>query len=46
MQIKMIQTRRGDTGNGIVKRYMKDESYTVPHSLAVAFINQGWAEAV
>ena len=46
MRIKMLGTHRGSEDTFTVKRYMKDESYTVGHSLAVYFINQGWAEAI
>lgn len=43
MHIKMDETRRGDEGDGVVKRFYKDVVYyDVSHTLACHFVRNKW----
>lgn len=44
MLVKMLDTRRGSPDGFSVVRYVKDCVYDIPHSLAVAFLQSGYAE--
>lgn len=43
MHITMLSTRRGCEDGFRVSIYYKNASYLISHSLAISFIQKGWA---
>lgn len=44
MQVKMKSTQKGSPDGITVNTYEKGEVYDLPDSLAVVFLEEGWAE--
>ena len=46
VKIRMLSTREGSPDGIRIEKYLENQIYEIPSSLAAIFISEGWAEAI